>query len=323
MKVLVSGGAGFIAGHLIKSLLDEGHEVRAVDIRPFAEWKQFHPEAENRRGDLSILEECWSAVRDCDTVYHLAADTGGMGYIAYHRADCMLNVLIDTHMLLAARDERVRRFYFASTSCVYPNHLQTVPDPPPLAEADAWPADPEPGYGLTKLHTEQMCKFFAEDYDLDGIRIGRHQSIYGEAGHYDGGREKAPTAICRKIATAKLAGSHEIEVWGDGQQTRNFIYISDATDAILAITASGCDQPLNLGSPEATSIAELVAITSEIAGWPVTCRQVDGPEGVRGRSSDMSAVFAATGWKPQVSVRDGMERTYRWTYDQIKAGRRL
>lgn len=317
MTVLVTGAGGFIGGHLAAALLDRGEQVRAVDIRPRSEWKQLHEASDNYVLDLSRLGTCRAMTAGCDVIYHLAADTGGMGYIAYHRADCMLNVLIDTHMLLAAR-EAGARFYFASTSCVYPNSLQTVTNPPPLREQDAWPADPEPGYGLSKLHTEQMCRYFAEDYGLD-VRIGRNQSIYGPQGWYEGGREKVPTALCRKIALAKLAGSHEIEVWGDGEATRNFIYIDDTVDAILAIAASGYDLPLNIGSPDSTSVNELVSLAAEIADWPVTTRQVPGPEGVRGRSSDMGATFRHTGWKPQTSLRDGMERTYAWVYDQVKA----
>jgi GDP-D-mannose 3', 5'-epimerase len=320
MMALVTGAGGFIGGHLTAALLARGDKVRAVDIRPFDQWKQLHEQADNRRYDLALPEACNMACAESAEVYHLAADTGGMGYIASHRADCMLNVVIDSHMLMAACAAEVSRFYFASTSCVYPCSLQTVTSPPPLAEHDVWPADPEPGYGLSKLHTEQMLLFTAEEHGLEA-RIGRHQSVYGPAGWYDGGREKVPTAICRKIAQAKLAGQHEIEIWGDGQQTRNFIYISDAVDAILAITASDYGLPLNLGTEEATSVSALVALTSEIAGWPVTCRQAAGPEGVRGRSSDTTLITRHTGWKPQISLADGMERTYPWVYDQVKAAR--
>lgn len=319
MTTCVTGAGGFIGGWLVKSLLERGEQVRAADIRPLREWKQVHYGADNQSGrDLFAPGNCRAAVRGCDTVYHLAADTGGMGYIACHRAGCMLNVVIDTQMLLAARDADVQRFYFASTSCVYPGYLQDTTDPPPLAEAGAWPADPEPGYGLAKLHTEQMCQMFAEDYGLP-VRIGRHQSIYGPAGWYDGGREKVPTAICRKIAVAKLRGEHEIEVWGDGKATRNFIYISDAVDAILAITASDYGLPLNLGTTESTSVDELVSVVEDIARWKVSRRQVPGPEGVRGRSSDMTLITQHAGWKPSVGLREGMERTWPWVYDQVKA----
>lgn len=318
MTVLVTGGAGFIGGHLIAALLARGEHVRAVDIRPFEQWKQLHPEADNRRGDLAAPRNCRDAVSGCDTVYHLAADTGGMGYIAHHRADCMLNVLIDAQMLIASRDASVGCFYFASSSCVYPSYRQAETNPPPLAEDGVWPADPEPGYGLSKLHTEQMCKFFAEDHGLP-VRVGRHQSLYGPLGWYDGGREKAPTAICRKIAVAKLTGAREIEVWGDGLQTRNFVYISDAVAAILGIAASGYSEPLNLGTEESTSVEELIRIVEDIAGWKVARVRADGPEGVRGRSSDSALIARHAAWKPQVGLREGLELTYAWVQDQVRA----
>lgn len=321
MTVLVSGGAGFIAGHLIKALLDCGEQVRAVDIRPFGEWKQLHPDVDNRRADLADRDDCKWATRDCDVVYHLAADTGGMGYIASRRAQCMTNVVIDTNMVLAARDEAVERFYFASSSCVYPVSRQQSHVAAVLAEDWVWPADPEPGYGLSKLHTEQLCLFAAAEWGMT-VRIGRHQSVYGPMGWMDGGREKVPGAICRKIAHAKLRGEHEIGLWGDGTQARDFVYVTDAVGCILGITASSYDQPLNLGTGTATTVAELVALTSEIAGWPVTVRREDGPagvEGVQARSTDTTLVAAHAAWKPEVSLRDGMELTYRWVYDQVAA----
>jgi nucleoside-diphosphate-sugar epimerase len=319
MKVLVSGGAGFIAGHLVKRLLDEGHQVRAVDKRPFAEWKQIHPDAENwQHADLLTMEACMDAVLDQERVYHLAAESGGMGYITTHRADCMMNVVMDGNMLAASRDAGVERFYFASSACVYPVSRQQSHVPAVIAEDWVWPADPEPGYGLSKLHTEQMCLFFAEDYGLN-VRIGRHQSIFGERGWYDGGREKAPTAICRKVAKAKLRGEHHIEVWGDGSQARDFVYISDAIDAITGIMGSSYGQPVNLGTGTTTTVAELVDITAEIAGWEVERRQVPGPLGVQGRSADTTLVAAHVAWKSQVSVREGLERTYADVYDRVKA----
>jgi len=318
MKVLVSGGAGFIAGHLVKRLLDEGHQVRAVDKRPFAEWKQIHPDAENwQHADLLTMEACMDAVLDQERVYHLAAESGGMGYITTHRADCMMNVVMDGNMLAASRDAGVERFYFASSACVYPISRQQSHVPAVIAEDWVWPADPEPGYGLSKLHTEQMCLFFAEDYGLN-VRIGRHQSIFGERGWYDGGREKAPTAICRKVAKAKLRGEHHIEVWGDGSQARDFVYISDAIDAITGNMGSN-GQPVNLGTGTTTTVAELVDITAEIAGWEVERRQVPGPLGVQGRSADTTLVAAHVAWKSQVSVREGLERTYADVYDRVKA----
>lgn len=318
MKVLCTGAAGFIGGHLVKRLLDEGHQVRAVDKRPFSEWKQLHADAENwQYTDLLALHACQGAVLGQERVYHLAAESGGMGYITTHRADCMMNVVMDGNMLTASLDAGVQRFYFASSACVYPVSRQQSRVPAVLAEDWVWPADPEPGYGLSKLHTEQMCLFFGEDYGLN-VRMGRHQSIFGEYGWYDGGREKAPTAICRKVATAKLHGEHHIDVWGDGTQARDFVYISDAVDAITGIMGSDYGQPVNLGTGITTTVAELVAITEDIAGWQVTCHQVPGPLGVQGRSADTTLVAAHVAWKAQVSVHDGMEPTYAWVYDQVK-----
>jgi GDP-D-mannose 3', 5'-epimerase len=319
VKILTSGAAGFIGGHLVKRLLDEGHEVRAVDKRPFSEWKQIHPDAENvQHADLLTAEACHRAVAGQHRVYHLAAESGGMGYITTHRADCMMNVVMDGNMLAAARDAGVERFYFASSACVYPISRQQSHVPAVIAEDWVWPADPEPGYGLSKLHTEQMCLFFAEDYGLN-VRIGRHQSIFGEHGWYDGGREKAPTAICRKVAKAKLRGEHHIEVWGDGSQARDYVYISDAVDAITGIMGSSYGQPVNLGTGATTTVSELVDITGEIAGWKVERRQVPGPLGVQGRSADTTLVAAHVAWKSQVPVRDGLERTYADVYDRVKA----
>lgn len=318
MKALVTGGGGFIAGHLVRRLLDDGHQVRAVDKRPLGEWKQVHAGADNWPGcDLLRLPYCESAVHDQEQVYHLAAESGGMGYITTHRAECMTNVIMDGNVLLAAVAAGVQRLYFASSACVYPVSRQMGHVPAVLAEDWVWPADPEPGYGLSKLHSEQMCLFFAEDYGLN-VRIGRHQSIFGDYGWYKGGREKAPTAICRKVATAKLLGERHIDIWGDGSQARDFLYVSDAVDAITGIMGSDYGQPLNLGTGQVTTVAELVAMTCEIAGWDVGCRQVPGPLGVQGRSADMTLVAAHAAWKPSVSVRAGMERTFSWVQEQVK-----
>ena len=324
MTVLITGAGGFLGGHLVKTLLDgvdRGEKVRAVDSRPFSEWKQLHPRADNMRLDLVTRRACDVAVQGRDVIYHLAADTGGMEYIASHRAATMLNAVIDANMVQAARDAAVERFYFASSSCVYPVSRQQSHVPAVLAEDWVWPADPEPGYGLSKLHTEQLCLFAAQEWGLT-VRIGRHQSVYGPKGWMDGGREKVPGAICRKIAQAKLAGSHEIGLWGDGTQARDFVYVSDAVACILGITASNYGQPLNLGTGTATTVAELVAITSEIAGWPVTVRRLDGPagvEGVQARSTDTTLVAAHAAWKPEVSLRDGMARTWEWVFEQVAA----
>lgn len=319
-KVLVTGGAGFIAGHLVRALLEQGDQVRAADIRPLAEWKQLHDGAENRpHMDLSAYATAMRAARGCDVIYHLAADSGGMGYISYHHADCMTNILADVNVARAALLAGAR-VYFASSSCAYPLHIQDDPFTPPLREEDlaAHRLNPELGYGWEKLYAEMCYQAYAADKGLDA-RIGRYFSVYGPAGWIDGGREKAPTALCRKIAAAKLAGAASIEVWGDGTARRTFTYVDDAVAATIAITASEHPGPFNVGSPKACSIDELVSVIEDIAGYRVKREYVPGPVGVGGRPSDDTNIRNAVGWKPQVPFRDGMERTWAWVYDQVKA----
>ena len=320
MKALVTGSGGFISGHLIKALLEQGDEVRAVDIRPPDEWKQRHAEAVNWSGwDLSERGAALQAAAGCDVIYHLAADSGGMGYISVHHADCMTNILADVQMARAALGEGAR-IYYASSSCSYPLHIQDSPDTPPVKESDlaANYFNPEQGYGWEKLYAEMTYQAYAQDHGLQA-RIGRYFSIYGPQGWYKGGREKAPTALCRKVAFAKLTGAKSIEVWGDGTARRTFTYVDDAVAATIAIANSDCTEPLNVGSPKTSSIDELVATIEDIAGYKVEREYIDGPVGVGGRPSDDTRVRAEVGWKPQVSFREGMERTYAWVHDQVKA----
>ena len=320
MKALCTGAGGFIGGHLVRALLDRGDEVRAVDIRPLDEWKQVHPETRNLGGlDVSDAATAYTVAFGCDVIYHLAADSGGMGYISYHHADCMTNILADVQMARAAL-EAGARIYYASSSCIYPLHIQESPDTPPIKESDALTTwfDPEQGYGWEKLYAEFVYQAYASDKGLQA-RIGRFYSVYGSHGWYKGGREKAPTALCRKVATAKLTGAKSIEVWGDGTARRTFTYVDDAVAAVLAITASDCTDPLNVGSPKSSSIDELVTVIEDIAGYRVQRDYIDGPVGVAGRPSDDTKIRNEVGWKAQVSFREGMARTYEWTYDQVKA----
>lgn len=315
---LVTGAGGFVGGHLVKALLEQGDQVRAADIRPPEEWKQVHRGAANwPHCDVSDRYAARAIADGCDVIYHLAADSGGMGYISYHHADCMTNILADVQMARAAL-ETGARIYYASSSCIYPLHIQDDPFTPPIRESDALATwfNPEQGYGWEKLYAEFVYQAYAQDKGLD-IRIGRFYSVYGTHGWIDGGREKAPTALCRKVATAKLTGAKSIEVWGDGTARRTFTYADDAVNAVLAITASGCTDPLNVGSPKSSSIDELVAVIEDIAGYKVAREYIDGPVGVGGRPSDDTKIRDMAGWKPQVSFREGMERTYRWTYDQV------
>jgi GDP-D-mannose 3', 5'-epimerase len=315
-KVTVTGAGGFIAGHLVKTLLRQGCAVRAVDIKPLEEWHQISPEADNRVSDLRGRSACLEAADGCDEVYNLAADMGGMGFIETHKADCMLSVLINTHLLMAARECGVQRYFYSSSACVYNAEKQTDPENPGLKESDAYPALAEDGYGWEKLFSERMCRHFREDYGLV-TRVVRFHNVYGPHGTYEGGREKAPAAICRKIIEAKRLGKPEIVIWGDGLQTRSFMYIDDCVRGVLDIMASGIEEPINLGSSEMVSINRLVDIVEEIAGVTVARRyDPDAPKGVRGRNSDNTLILRLLGWEPSIPLREGMKKTYAWIEEQ-------
>jgi GDP-D-mannose 3', 5'-epimerase len=314
---LVTGGGGFIGGWLARALLERGKRVRCVDIKPLAEWYQVHAGAENVVADLRALEACRAATAMVAHVYNLAADMGGMGFIETHKAECMLSVLINTHMLMAAREAGASRYFYASSACVYAAEKQTDAAVVALKEDDAYPAMPEDGYGWEKLFSERMCRHFAEDFGLE-TRVARYHNVYGPHGTWDGGREKAPAALSRKIAAAKLSGKHEIEIWGDGEQTRSFMYIDDCMHGTLAIMESDFEEPINLGSNELVSINQLVDIIEKIAGINVKRRYVlDAPKGVRGRNSDNTLIKQRLGWEPGIRLEVGLEKTYRWIYDQM------
>ncbi|MBC6448001.1 NAD-dependent epimerase/dehydratase family protein [Actinokineospora xionganensis] len=315
--VLITGAGGFIGGHLVRALLDQGKSVRAVDVKPIHEWDQYHSEAENWRLDLSLPADCHVAVDGVDTVYNLAADMGGIGFIENNKAECMLSVLISTHMLVAARDAGVERFFYSSSACVYAADKQGRPDDPFLVEEDAYPALPEDGYGWEKLFTERMARHFREDYGLS-TKVARYHNVYGPHGTWDGGREKAPAAICRKVAMAKLTGDHEIEIWGDGEQTRSFMYVDDCVAGTLKITDGDFADPLNLGSSELVTINEMVDIVEGVAGVRLRRRHLlDAPQGVRGRCSDNTLIRKEFDWEPSIGLREGLERTYSWIEDQV------
>jgi nucleoside-diphosphate-sugar epimerase len=311
--VLVAGGGGFIGGWLVRDLVRRGFSsVRSVDIKPVDEWHQVHEGVDNLVLDLRDLDSCRLATQGIGYVFNLAADMGGMGFIETHKADCMLSVLINTHLLIAARDAEVRRYFYASSACVYNADKQRDTEVVPLREEDAYPAMPEDGYGWEKLFSERMCRHFREDYGLE-TRVARFHNVYGPHGTYDGGREKAPAAICRKVIVAKRAGDHRIEIWGDGQQTRSFMYISDCLKGIMSITESDIVEPINLGSSELVSINQLVDIVEEIAGVKLVRRyDLDAPKGVRGRNSDNALIRRLLGWEPGTPLRDGMAETYDW-----------
>lgn len=316
MNVLIAGAGGFIGGHLARSALDEGHAVRCVDRKPLGEWYQLHEDADNVVADLTEIGACMTACEGVDECYQLAADMGGIGFIENNKALCMLSVLITTHMLMAAKEHGVQRFFYSSSACVYAADKQDSADVAPLKEEDAYPAMPEDGYGWEKLFSERMCRHFREDFAVP-TRIARYHNVYGPLGAWDDGREKAPAAICRKVAQAKLAGRHEIEIWGDGTQTRSFMYIDDCLQGTLLIARSDVVAPINLGSSELVTINQLVDIAEEIAGVKLKRRYLlDRPKGVNGRNSDNRMIVQELGWEPSIRLKTGLERTYRWIYDR-------
>lgn len=317
--VLVAGAGGFIGGHLTARLTADGYAVRAVDVKPLDQWYQRLPGGDNVQADLTVRDACYRATDGASQVFNLAADMGGMGFIENNKAACMLSVLISTHLLMAARDAGVERYFYASSACVYAAGKQTSPEVEPLREEEAYPAMPEDGYGWEKLFSERLARHFLEDFDLE-TRVARYHNVYGPLGTYEGGREKAPAAICRKVIEAKLSGSSSIEIWGDGEQTRSFMYIDDCLTGTRRITDSDCAEPINLGSDQLVSINQLVDIVEKIADVKLERRyRVDAPQGVRGRNSDNTMISEALGWAPSVRLEDGLDATYRWIHDQVSA----
>ncbi len=320
--ILVGGAGGFIGGHLVGHLLGQGYKhVRAVDCKPLDRWYQSHFGAENISLDLREKEACFEAADGMDQIFNLACDMGGMGFIENNKALCMLSVLINTHLLMAAREAGTRGYFYASSACVYAAGKQTRPDITALSESDAYPAMPEDGYGWEKLFSERMCRHFKEDYGVETV-VARYHNIYGPNGTYDGGREKAPAAMCRKIIEAKLSGKHELEIWGDGEQTRSFTYIDDCIKGTLLVDENSIPEPINVGSSEMVTINQLADIVEDIAGIKLKRNyKLDAPLGVRGRNSDNTLIRKYLGWEPSTTLRDGMESTYRWIYDQMTSGR--
>jgi nucleoside-diphosphate-sugar epimerase len=318
--IVVAGAGGFIGGHLVAQLLRQGNtRIRAVDIKPLDEWYQVFGAAENVVADLKDRDACQSACQGAFEVINLAADMGGMGFIENNKALCMLSVLINTHMLMASLDAGVDRYFYASSACVYNADKQKNPEVVALREEDAYPAMPEDGYGWEKLFSERMCRHFREDYGLQ-TRAARFHNVYGPHGTWEGGREKAPAAICRKVIHAVATGDLEIEIWGDGQQTRSFMYIDDCLQGVDMITHSNIIEPINLGSNELVTINGLVDIVEDIAGVRLERKyNLSAPKGVNGRNSDNTRIQELLGWEPSIALRDGMERTYAWILDEYRA----
>ena len=322
-KAVVCGGGGFIGGHLVKYLQSVGVDViRTVDVKPLDDWYQVTDGVENLSLDLKDINACRRATEGVELVYQLAADMGGMGFIENNKALCMLSVLTNTHMLLAAKDSGVKRFFYSSSACVYNGEKQTDANVVPLKESDAYPALPEDGYGWEKLFSERMCRHFEEDFGMTA-RVARYHNVYGPFGTWRGGREKAPAAICRKVIEAKNSGNLEINIWGDGNQTRSFMYIDDCVKGSQMIMESAIDEPINLGSDELVTINQLVDIAEEIGGVKLKrTYDLSAPKGVNGRNSDNTLILDRLSWEPSVKLRDGLEKTYRWIEHEIATGSR-
>jgi GDP-D-mannose 3', 5'-epimerase len=312
-KIVVAGGGGFIGGHLVEYFKNQGvTDIRCVDVKPMSDWYHVFDDVENIVADLQEKEACEEACVGATEVYNLAADMGGMGFIENNKALCMLSVLINTHMLQAALKHKVERFFYASSACVYNADKQRDPRVTPLKEADAYPAMPEDGYGWEKLFSERMCRHFREDYGLI-TRVARFHNVYGPLGTWDGGREKAPAAMCRKVIHAKATNDFNMEIWGDGLQTRSFMYIDDCVLGIDRIMHSDILEPINLGSSELVTINQLADIVEEIAGVKLKRHyKLDAPKGVNGRNSDNTMIQQKLGWEPSIRLKDGMAKTYAW-----------
>ena len=317
MKYLVCGAGGFIGGHLVSSLLDEGHEVLSVDIKPLEYWFQLFEKSKNFSLDLKDYNNCLRVTEDVDYVYNMACNMGGMGFIENNKAECMLSVLINTNLLRACVEKKIRRYFFSSSACVYNATKQEKTFIDGLKESDAYPAQPEDGYGWEKLFSERMCRHFYEDFGLES-RVARYHNVYGPLGTYDGGREKAPAALCRKVIDAKIKNKTVIDIWGDGEQTRSFLYITDCNEGTKKLFDSDEREVFNIGSEEQVSINKMSSIIENIAEIKLKKNyQLNKPKGVRGRSSNNSFIREKIGWDSSTALRDGLKLTYDWIYSQM------
>ena len=317
-NILVTGAGGFIGGHIVKRLIKNKYNVRGSDIKHFDDWYQLHEQCENHELDMTIKENCLEMTKGMDGVINMACNMGGMGFIENNKALCMLSVLVNTHMLIACKENNVKRYFFSSSACAYNTELQKNTSITGLKESDAYPAMPEDGYGWEKLFSERMCRHFHEDYGLD-VKVARYHNIYGPNGTYDGGREKAPAALCRKCISAKNNKSEIIDVWGDGEQTRSFLYIDDCVDATLDLFFSDHHGPINIGSEEQVSINDMIDKIENISNNKFKRNyQLDKPKGVRGRNSDNTLIRKLLKWEPKFSLQEGLNETYKWIEEEMK-----
>lgn len=316
--ILVAGAGGFIGGELVNFLRKNvDYKIRAVDRKPISEWYQKFDDVENLSLDLQKEKNCYIAAENAKQIYNLAADMGGMGFIEHNKALCMLSVLTNTHLLMAAKRNKTEKFFFSSSACVYNGDKQKDPNITALKEEDAYPALAEDGYGWEKLFSERMCRHFNEDFGLE-TRMARYHNVYGPFGTWDGGREKAPAAICRKVIEAKITGNHEIEIWGDGNQTRSFMYIDDCIRGSTMLMESDFRDPINIGSSQKVTINQLVDIAENIAGIKLHRKyNLNAPKGVNGRNSDNTLILNKFNWEPSISLETGLAKTYKWIYDQM------
>jgi nucleoside-diphosphate-sugar epimerase len=316
-KYLVCGAGGFIGGHLVKSLIDDGNEVVCADVKPLERWFQKFDTNKNFSIDLKEYENCLEVTKGVDFIYNMACNMGGMGFIENNKAECMLSVLINTNLLRSCLVNKVKKYFFSSSACVYNISKQSSIFIEGLKESDAYPAMPEDGYGWEKLFSERMCRHFYEDYGLE-TRVARYHNVYGPMGTFDGGREKAPAALCRKIIQAKNASNKIIDVWGDGEQTRSFMFIDDCIKGTKKIFYSNCREVLNIGSEEQVSINQMINIIEEISGYKVNKNyQLDKPKGVRGRSSNNDLVRKEISWDFETNLKSGLEITYKWIETEL------
>jgi nucleoside-diphosphate-sugar epimerase len=317
-KILITGAGGFIGGHLVKELLSRGYKIRAVDIKQKDDWYQIFEDSENFILDMADKNNCYKMTEGVDQVINMACNMGGMGFIENNKALCMLSVLVNTHLLMACKEFKVKKYFFSSSACAYNKDLQNDATIQGLKESDAYPANPEDGYGWEKLFSERMCRHFLEDYGLD-VKVARYHNIYGPNGTYDGGREKAPAALCRKIIYSIINKEDLIDVWGDGNQTRSFLYIDDCVEATLKLLDSSFHGPINIGSEEKVSINDMIGKIENISNKKVKKNyQLDKPKGVRGRNSDNTLIRKQLNWEPKFTLYQGLEKTYKWIYSEVR-----